>query len=590
MANDVRDSLVQSIMDFGKMQQRNAVEGKAASGAATAGAQDEKEKSATALEASGSSAATAIREAGALQGQTDDYLRSIASNFGIGANTENEIILGLSNQHRMAAEGLVRSTEEVNKLSSVGVLDNPIQFLINTLQLPEARSAQRTASNMLSVTNTALKSTFEQAQEASKAVNATAAKTNAAITEAKAQEQLQVAAANASAARAQAFQWKAQDVQANMAFDSAQLASMEAQYRAMQTEDSWKLHQQQVAEQRQLHQAQLAKITAESNADTGAYDNMVKTVVNTAQRNGVAIPVMPATAAQFRAQAGFNKTFARQVDELFAIGSRAATLGADILGSNPAEARLVRRGLNIVPTTPGGKVTADLMDKTWDEIHSTGLLDANGAPVTIKVDMLEQRIVVPKGATAEQELAIYNDAVQRKLSQGKASLAPVGAVRSAFRNVDSWPLMQALKDVDTGPTSPMQVGNIQDLAGLGVAAYKAGKININDLGNDMAKFAQLALRKHEQDYEWSRNGITPMKTAMVSTGTKSFDLATAEGQVDFMRYAVLEARPGLLAITGLAKTTPDGERVNVLELAKRRAAEDQRQIDLLDAARKVQGK
>lgn len=579
MDTSTRDAMASSVMKFAAQQGQSVQQGKTEYNTAADSAIASKNTEADAQQQSGVDAATVTRELGGLQLSSDAYMQKIAANLGIGDNSEHEILLGLADKHRQASVDLVAANKKVNDLNSVGVLDNPLQYLINTLQLPAAKTELRNAAGTLNAVGTAMKDTFQQGQDAAQTLIATKAKTTAAAVDAQAQQQLAAANAVAAGTRAAAFQWRAQDVQANMQFDSQQLASMEAQYRTLQTEDSWKLQQRTAARQDELARMQIDKLNKSESADEGAYGSMRDTILAAAARNGIPI-VMPENSLQYQAAIKYNSAFAKQTQDLYAMGSSAAVTGTEQFGPTPAIAALTRQALNIQPTTPGGKATAQLVDTTWQQLNSReGLLDASGAPM---VDPLTKApYIIPKTATKEEAINIWNSAVQAKLSQTPPKLAPIGAVTSSFRNMEQWPLFQAIKNVDTGNLdSPLKVGTITDLAKFGIAAYKKGDISITDLGNNLHSYAQLALRKFEQDNEYARNGIQPLKVAAVDIGGHTWDLATTEGQLALMQSAIADKR-GVNSIFGV--NNPGGRNATI----QQGNTTDQRTVELLNAARKL---
>ena len=543
MDTSLRTQVGQSVINAAKQQQTATTAGQQQYNTDADAAAAAKTGQAAAETDAGTQAATIAQQSGSMQMASDSYMQKIASALGIGDNSNAEALVGLAGKFASARDNLVQQTQNVNDLNSVGPFDDPLKWLSNTLALPAAKQQLQAAASTVDVTGKALDSTFTAGQQAAQTIIATRAKTNAAIVNAQAQQALDTAQSQAQATTAQAYQWRAQDVQANMAFDAQKVASMESQYRVYQNEDSWQLQQRTAARQDELAQLQIDKIKKDASMDQGAYQDMVNRVQAVAAQNGVQL-TMPATSEGMQAAMKYNPQLEQQVRTFNSMSIAQAATGVASFGTDPATAFFARQAAGVKLTQPGEQATANMVQSVWNQMQGAGVTDALG---NVMKDGFNQPLykIDPK-TTKEAAVQMLNSAIATKMSQTPPQLPAIGAVTSSFKDMDSWPLFQALKPLDTGPTSPLQVGNIQDLTKLGIAAYKAGQISVGDLAKNLGDYSLLASRKLNQDAGYQRQGIQPLTQVPVQLGTHTVDLATTAGQLAVMQYAILQKKPGLL--------------------------------------------
>lgn len=159
-------------------QSQEAARGKQETGDSYAKILEAVQQTKTAIQEAGNAEYTIKKETTTKERQTNENIERFATALGANLGAQNEILtaLGIESQEKFreaqaARQDATFATREVQRRKEVGLLDNPLQYLANQIQMPDFEAAATSAT-----------ATANSLEEEAKALHARQMQINAAVT------------------------------------------------------------------------------------------------------------------------------------------------------------------------------------------------------------------------------------------------------------------------------------------------------------------------------------------------------------------------------------------------------------------------
>lgn len=468
----------------------------------------------------------------------------------------------VSEAHNQLADALAQTQQ----LQSVSFFDNPMQYLVNSVQLPTAQTKLAQAQQTVDILTEANRKVAQDVTATAQAIRATARTTNEAIEKSLLLQQQAEGQARIADIDRQAAMDGTQFLTQRMQLDRQVREPLERAQLARIEQGKWN----EQAELRRLQLENARQSAEDRKADDTAVMRMAGIAYRQAQANGDVATAQVLAAitkpSQLRALIGTDKAFADKYSYLVSTGALSEQSGKRVFGSNPLESALSVRAYNL-PVSPEQNRSVTAIER---------------AVTAIRQD--------PRWAAGDKNEKIQLE--KQAADMAMANLPPMspaalinfdGGLEAATTEIPVLAAINATAQPDSLETWDKLYGQVKE-------AVKSGAIKPQDAANQISYLALKGRNATNETAGYDAMGMKPpttLRTAPVGTkqGVNLVD------EVEVLKDLIATQQRGTWyqqAVGNVLKATPLGG-VAAEALTRTRTAEDGETLQRLQELRRNSG-
>ena len=431
--------------------------------------------------------------------------RRMATSIGTNMDDSSELMTALGLAHREAAAEAISAKEIVRQKSSVGLFDDPITYIMNSITIGDDMNYAEAAQAKVDQISTTLAQVNQATQSTVLTQNAIAETQTAATVQAVTDGIRAKASEQALQVKQQNLIYNVEGLKAVNALTEQQLGNLFQAKGAINAEKQLQMAQAQLEQSRKSFEIQLAerqeKLAAKKVVDQELID-LGNTINEGRSIMGLA-PIPPSKAIQMMKIGG---DLGNQIKHQYTVGASAGATGAKVIAETPGQAAVIVASTQ-APLSPGMRPVRNLLTGAISEVAAGRVKGPTGLPVDLK----------DKNAV----LAATNEAVIRT-AKGMASNIKVGdatniyaapGLDSIVSTVPAVVQTQLYKKVlaplvNTGLTEV----NPTQIVSLAAEGVSKGNISFNDAADGVVKLFSAATITNNVVRDYVRVGISPQNS------------------------------------------------------------------------------
>ena len=308
--------------------------------------------------------------------------RAFATSVGSNMDVSSEIMSSLGLQLRQASIEAIKAKDIVAQKQSVGLFDNPLEYLINQITIGDDINRAEAVQGKADQIAQSLAQINASTQSTAQTQNAIAQTTSAAAVQAGVASVRQKAAEQAAIIEQQNLLYNVQGIEKVQALNQQQLSNMFAAKTAINSEKSLENAQATLAITRENHKIALEERRERIEAKKASVQE-VEEIGNTINSGRAILGLAPIPAGKAIQLMKIGGELGNSIKDQYAKGAIAESTGIKVISDNPGKAALTI-AQSQAPLAPAMKPVKDLLMQSLSAVANGTVKGANGLPVDTK--------------------------------------------------------------------------------------------------------------------------------------------------------------------------------------------------------------